>query len=64
MDELPTWGLTSPSDHLTLERGSSVFKKPGLYVKRESGRTRINLGRTNFRVIRMKNRWEGTLLNT
>lgn len=56
-------GLTSPSDCLTPERGLSVFKKPGFRVQWASGRRRVNLGRTTFRMIRMKNRREGTLLN-
>ena len=55
LDELSTPGLASSSNRLAPQRDFSGFKKPGLRVEPASDRTGINLGRTKFRMITMKN---------
>lgn len=57
--ELPTWGI-----NITFRLPDSGERLLCLQKARVPGRTRINLSRTKFRMIRMKNRREGTLLNT
>ena len=55
LDALSTPGLASSSNRLAPQRDFSGFKKPGLRVEPASDWTGINLGRTKFRMLTMKN---------